>query len=124
MKVDLNLKVDAALRVVWVSEEARLMWASWFREIPQLVYDMEIETVARGLRKASWQTVHVDKVPELVIKMAERGLIAAPVKYVGKWTGYSNYVVPRDPKSGDFNVNVIIARTKGVIDQYIKAYSS
>jgi hypothetical protein len=97
-------------RVIWTSEAAKAAWADTLVRASNLTSLLEVESVIRGHRPCSWQTVSEEDVPNSMMRWADAGLVGIPIKRVGRFEGFAHRHTPTESgRTG--NVCIVVART-------------
>ena len=110
MKLIPGLDLPPSCRMVWVSEEARKVWAPVIPKVSAMVSELEVLSVAKGHRPCAWQTIAEDQFPRLAAAWAEMGLVSLPILRVRSFTGFAHrHETPRPGERA--NVCVIVARS-------------
>ena len=110
MKLIPGLDLPPSCRMVWVSEEARKVWAPVIPKVSAMVSELEVLSVAKGHRPCAWQTIAEDQFPRLAAAWAEMGLINLPILRVRNFTGFAHR--HEKPQPGErANVCVIVAKS-------------
>jgi len=110
MKLMEGLDLAPSCRTVWLSEEARRVWAPIFPKLGAMVSDLEVLSVARWQRPCAWQTIGEDQFPRLAAAWAEMGLVSLPIKRVRNFTGFAHR--HEEPRPGErASLCVIVSRT-------------
>lgn len=106
----IDIDVRPTCRVVWVSDEARETWSDPLRRVSALVGRLEIESVARGHRPASWQTISGTEFLSFSQSAAARGLSVLPIKRVQTWEGFAHKHVPAAANDPAASICVVVAQ--------------
>jgi len=115
------IKVGNYYRIVWLSQKAKNAWAGVLADLSRDIFALEIETVKRGLRPASWQTVDEKQYLGLARAWVDDGLVSLPVRYSRKCDGFAHY--HEEPKLGEAkNISVIISKDIAIAREFVGAY--
>ena len=96
----LDFRLPEWTRIGWTSQKARDVWEPRMRAISNAFLDIEVESVAQGLRSAVRRIVRPDQLPEVANAMARKGLSMLPMRQVEMGRGgYS--IKGRDPQPGE-----------------------
>lgn len=110
MKLIPGLDLAPSCRTVWLSEEARRVWAPIIPKVSSLVSELEVLSVAHDQRPCAWQTISEDQFPRLAAEWATMGLASLPIKRVRNFTGFAHR--HEEPQPGErASVCVIVSRT-------------
>jgi len=108
MKLIPGLDLPPSCRMVWVSEEARKVWAPVLPKVSSVVSELEVLSVAKGHRPCAWQTIAEDQFPRLAAAWAEMDLVSLPILRVRSFTGFAHrHETPRPGERA--SVCVIVA---------------
>lgn len=122
MKLIPGLDLDFIMRMIWVSKEAKDAWAGIIPQISTLVCNLEVESVVRGHRPVTWQTIDETHYIEHQAKAwEEMGLVSIPIKKVGQFAGFAHKhapVVVGQP----CNVCVIVAKSYDQCKEFREAF--
>jgi hypothetical protein len=110
MKLIPGLDLAPSCRIIWLSEEARTVWAPIIPKVSSLVSELEVLSVAKGHRPCAWQTIGEEEFPRLAAEWAALGLVSLPIKRVRNFTGFAHR--HEEPVAGErASLCVIVART-------------
>lgn len=89
-----NFDLDGFRREVWLNRRAKEKWGSILLEAASLLQDMEVESVVRGQRPCSWQTIGEEDYPRFQREWESKGVKSAVVRKVGQFQGFTNKHYP------------------------------
>lgn len=77
-------------RTIWTSQAARLTWEPRIQRVGALTAELELRTVAEGVRRAAWIFVGPDELPARTVELAARGLAIHPILRSGILGAYAS----------------------------------
>jgi len=89
-----NFDLDNFGRKVWLNQKAKEEWEPVLSDALCLLQDMEVESVVRGQRPCSWQTVEEKYYSKFQDEWEQKGLVSAIVRRVGGVQGFTNKHYP------------------------------
>ena len=89
-----DFDLDGFRREIWLNRRAKEEWGSVLLEAASLLQDMEVESVARGQRPCSWQTIGEEDYPRFQREWESKGLVSAVIRRVGQFEGFTNKHYP------------------------------
>lgn len=118
-----NFESIQFMRIVWNSEDARDTWEGELSHLATVVSDLEYLSVTAEHRECAWRTIDAEELPAFTKKMNAFGLITTPVRYVGKWEGFSHKTI--EPEKGKpKNVSVVISKRLESAIEFREAYEN
>ena len=123
MKLFKQAEINPFCRIVWVSEQARQTWERILPELNSFMQQMEVESVVRGHRLCTWQTVREDEFIRYAKDWSERGLYILPVTRVRTFQGFAHK--HEKPVPGEVaSVCVILSKKREHALEYRMAYEA
>lgn len=89
-----NFDLDNFGRRIWLNQKAKNEWEPVLSDAFCLLQDMEVESVVRGQRPCSWQTVEEKYHSKFRDEWEKKGLVSAIVRRVGRVQGFTNKHYP------------------------------
>ncbi len=103
----LNLNLGSVLRIMWQDKQTRDEWEPRLSAVQRLGYQLELESVARGLRRITTVNVPPQTFELEIERFNDKKLIFVPIKRVKKYQGFAhrhNETDGNDPDSYVFGV--------------------
>lgn len=124
MKLIPGLDLDFIMRIIWVSKEAKDVWANVIPQISTLINNLEVESVIRGHRPVTWQTIDETHYMNYQAKAWEdMGLVSMPIKKVGQFGGFAHKHAPV-VEGQPCNVCVIVAKNSSDLLKFKEAFEA
>lgn len=89
-----NFNLDGFCRQIWLNKRAKEKWSSVLPEAASLLQSLEVESVVRGQRPCSWQTIGEEDHPRFQREWTSKGLVSAIIRRVGQFQGFTNQHYP------------------------------
>lgn len=89
-----DFDLDNFGRRVWLNQKAKNEWEPVLSEALYLLQEMEVESVVRGQRPCSWQTVEEEYHSRFQSEWERKGLVSTVVRKVGRVQGFTNKHYP------------------------------